>query len=106
MSSLALSVSLDFTLWVVQTSSMLITYTQSPGTRGQMDTPMDTAHTDTCTGGGTRVDKHTHTEIHRRHIIITHRDMYVLRRHMLSRAKTPWTCPKHTTNNNITLNVY
>ena len=106
MSSLALSVSLEFTLWVVQTSSMLITYTLPPGTRGQTDTPMDTAHTDTCTGGGTRVDKHTHREIYRRHIIITHRNMYVLRRHMLSWAKTPWTCPKHTTNNNIALNVY
>lgn len=62
MSSLALSVSLEFTLWVVQTSSVLMTYTLPPGTRGQMDTPMDTAHTDTCTGGGTRVDKHTHTQ--------------------------------------------
>lgn len=101
MSSLSLSVSLEFTLWVGKTSSMLITRTLPPGTRVQADTPMDTALTDTYAGGGAHVDKHTHTEICRGHIVVTHRDMCVLRRHMLSWAEIPWTFPKHTTNNNI-----
>ena len=70
MSSLLLSVSLEFTLWVVQTSSMRITHTLPPGTWVQADTPMDTALTDTCQRGRSRGQAHTHGNMqgtHRRH---------------------------------------
>lgn len=62
MSSLSLSVSLEFTLWVVQTSSTLITHTLPPGTWGQVDTPMYTAHSHMYRRGA-HVDKHTHRDI-------------------------------------------
>lgn len=59
MSSLALSLSCVHSLCCADIGHF-DTYTRPQGTQAEVDTPMDTTHTDACTCRDTPVDKHTH----------------------------------------------